>query len=73
MTRMGAKNNDRFLAGRVIKSKLEAGSLAYVMMKRNDDLRVLSNRTLVHHCTDSLVASVLTTVQRKMLLEGISI
>ncbi|WP_145142209.1 hypothetical protein [Paenibacillus sp. Y412MC10] len=73
MTRMGAKNNERFLAGRVINGKYEAGSLAYVMLKREDHLRVFSNRTLVQHCPESLLASVLTNAQQKMLLKGISI
>ncbi|MBD7970243.1 hypothetical protein [Paenibacillus gallinarum] len=73
MAKMGAKNNDRFLTCRVINGKLEDGSWAFVKLSRKDDLRVLSNRTLVQHCPDSLVGSVLTQVQRKMLIKGLSI
>lgn len=73
MTKMGSKNNDRFLEIRVIKGKLEVDSLAFVKFKRKDDIRVLSNRTLVQYSPDTLVGSVLTIVQQKMLLKGLSI
>ncbi|MEK4277598.1 hypothetical protein [Paenibacillus sp. FSL R7-0026] len=73
MSKIGAKNSERFLSGHVIKGKLEVESLTYVMLNRNDQLRVLSNRTLVHHCPNSLNTRVLTTIQQKMLHKGFSI
>ncbi|OMF76708.1 type II toxin-antitoxin system RnlB family antitoxin [Paenibacillus glucanolyticus] len=73
MTKMGAKNNERFLTGFVVKGKFETGAMAYVILNRQEELRVLSNRILTQQSPDSLEASVLTLTQQKMLLKGLSI
>ncbi|MGC6586159.1 hypothetical protein ACPV3A_14475 [Paenibacillus sp. Dod16] len=73
MTKMGAKNNERFLAGCVVKGKFKTGAMAYVILNRQEELRVLSNRILTQQSPDSLEVSVLTLTQKKMLLKGLSI
>lgn len=73
MTSLGTKNNERFLELQIVEGKIDPDSLAYVKLKLNDDIRILSNRTLVHHSPESLEASVLTLIEKKMLRKGLSI
>ncbi|MEK4529788.1 type II toxin-antitoxin system RnlB family antitoxin [Paenibacillus sp. FSL H8-0104] len=73
VTLLGTKNNERFLELQIVEGKIDPDSLTYVKLKLKDDIRVLSNRTLVHHSPDSLEASVLTIIEKKMLLKGLSI
>ncbi|MEW4425965.1 type II toxin-antitoxin system RnlB family antitoxin [Paenibacillus pabuli] len=72
MTSVGTKNNERFLELQIVGGEIDPDSLSYVKLKLKDDLRILCNRTLVHHSSDSLEASVLTIIEKKMLRKGLS-
>lgn len=73
MTSVGCKNSERFLEAQITGGKIDPESLVHITLKRNDDIRVLSNRTLVHHSPESLETSVLNKMQKKMLLKGLSL
>ncbi|KQY83557.1 hypothetical protein ASD24_29745 [Paenibacillus sp. Root52] len=73
LTCLGTRNKERFLEAQIVQGQICPNSLVHVMPTIKDDIRVLSNRTLVNHSPDSLEASILTIIEKKMLKKGFSI
>lgn len=73
LTCLGTRNKERFLEAHIVQGKICPNSLVHVMPMIMEDIRVLSNRTLVNHSPDSLEASILTIIEKRMLKKGFSI